>query len=123
VKGRSWVLGVRCLRLPITAESVQVARLRPSLLRQAFESPRRPLIVTGSAAILGDTGPVPVSENGRLNPLRGFAWLPRFEQEILKSSVRGIVIRPAWGVQRRRLQSSAIPVGWLRLARRFRRGI
>ena len=98
------------------------ARLHPSLLRQAFEGSRRPLIVTSSAAIL-DTGPVPVSENGRLNPPPGFAWLPGFKQEILKSSVRGIVIRPAWEVQGRRPQSSAIPVGWLRLARRFRRGI
>jgi nucleoside-diphosphate-sugar epimerase len=102
---------------------VQVAPLRPSLLRQAFEGSRRPLIVTSNAAILGDTGPVPASESARLRPLSGFAWLPRLEEEILKASgVRGIVIRPAWHVHGRRPQSSAIPVGWLRLAKRLRRG-
>ena len=101
-------------------KKVQLARLRPSLLRKAFEGSSRPLITTSSAAILGDTGPVPASESARLCPLTGFAWLPRLEEEILKSSgVRGIVIRPAWEVHGRR---PPIPVGWLRLARRLRRG-
>jgi nucleoside-diphosphate-sugar epimerase len=113
------------VELPNTTllQKVQVARLRPSLLKQSFEGSKRPLIVTSSPAILGDTGPVPVNENARLHPLPGFAWLPRFEQETLKSSVRGIVIRPAWEVHGRRPQSWAMGIGnWMTLARRFRRG-
>ena len=39
---------------------------------QALEGTRRPLIVTTGAAVLGDTGPTPLSEHARLHPLRGF---------------------------------------------------
>ena len=112
--------------LPFTfpLKRVHVARLRPSLLRTALEGSGRPLIVTSSAAILGDTGPVPVAENAPLHPLPGYAWLPRLEKEVLKSSgVRGIVIRPAWEVHGSRAHNWAIGIGnWMKLAKRFRRG-
>jgi hypothetical protein len=74
-----------------------VSRLRPSLLRRALEGSGRPLIMTSSAAVLGDTGSRPMREDAPIHPLPGFAWLPRLEEEILKSSgSRGMVIRPAW---------------------------
>jgi nucleoside-diphosphate-sugar epimerase len=117
------VIDVEC---PFTfpRKKVQVARLRPSLLRKALEGSGRALIVTGDAAILGDTGPVPVSENAALRPLSGYVWLPRLEQEILKSpGVRGIIIRPAWEVHGSKPSRLSSGLGnWITLARRFRRG-
>jgi hypothetical protein len=80
---------------------VQIARLRPALLRRALEGSDRKLIVTSSAAVLGDTGNVPLPKRARLRPLPGFAWLARLEKEILHSSGgKGIVIRPAMGDKR-----------------------
>jgi nucleoside-diphosphate-sugar epimerase len=105
-------------------QKVHVARLRPYLLARVLQGSSRPLIVTSSAAVIGDTGPVPVDEGIRLRPLTGYAWLPRLEKEVLKSSgVRSIVIRPAWERHGCRPQSGAIAIGnWMKLARRFRRG-
>lgn len=103
---------------------VQVARLRPYILARALQGSGRPLIVTSSAAILGDTGRVSVDESARLRPLPGYAWLPRLENEVLKSrGVRSVVIRPAWELHGCRPPSWAIAMGnWMKLARRFRRG-
>jgi nucleoside-diphosphate-sugar epimerase len=99
-----------------------VSRLRPSLLRRALEGSGRPLIMTSSAAVLGDTGSRPMREDAPIHPLPGFAWLPRLEEEILKSSgSRGMVIRPAWLVHGP--LAWAIEIGnWIKLAKRFRRG-
>lgn len=113
------------LELPNTLllQKVQVARLRPYLLARALRGSGRPLIVTSSAAILGDTGPVPAEESARLRPLPGYAWLPRLENEVLKSGVKSVVIRPAWEVHGCRPPSWAVAIGnWMKLARRFRRG-
>jgi nucleoside-diphosphate-sugar epimerase len=105
---------------------IRVARLRPSLLRRVLEGSGRPLIVTSSAAILGDTGPTPVGENARLNPEPGYAWLLRLEKQILKSSgVRGIVIRPAWAKHGRATENMRIGFftrHWIALALRFKQG-
>jgi len=103
---------------------VRVARLRPYLLARALQGSDRPLIVTSSAAILGDTGPVPVGESTRLRPLPGYAWLPRLEKDVLKArGVRSVVIRPAWELHGSRPPSWAIAIGnWMKLARRFRCG-
>ena len=112
------------VELPFTfpARRIRTARLRPSLLKLALEGSGRPLIVTSSAAVLGDTGSVPLGENARVHPLRGFAWLARLEKEILQASdVRTIVIRPAWQVHGAR-PPKPIALGLVRLAKRFRRG-
>jgi nucleoside-diphosphate-sugar epimerase len=63
-------------------------------------------------------------EDAAIHPLPGFAWLPRLEEEIVKSSgLRGMVIRPAWLVHGCRPHAWAIEIGnWIKLARRFRRG-
>lgn len=114
------------VELPNTAlhKKVHVARLRPYLLARALKSSDRPLIITSSAAILGDTGPIPADETRALHPLAGYAWLFRLEKELLGSSaVRMIIIRPAWELHGSRPPSWAIAIGNLiRLARRFRRG-
>lgn len=74
-------------------------RLRPVVLKRALHGHRIPLLVTSHAAVLGDTGPVPLTESARMKPLRGFAWAARFEKEVLRSrGVQGMVIRPAWHV-------------------------
>jgi len=105
-------------------QKVHVARLRPYLLAQTLQGSGRPLIVTSSAAVLGDTGSNPVDESAPLRPLQGYAWLPRLEKEILKSSrVRSIVIRPAWELHGCRPPNWSIAIGnWMRLAKRFRHG-
>ena len=105
-------------------QKVRVTRLRPYLLAQLLRNSGRSLIVTSSAAVLGDTGPVPAGENKRSHPLPGFAWLPRLENEIVQArGVRSIVIRPAWEVHGSRPPNSAIDIGnWIKLAKRFRRG-
>jgi nucleoside-diphosphate-sugar epimerase len=114
------------VELPSTLllQRVHVARLRPSLLARALQGSGRPLIVTSSAAVLGDTGPAPVAESAPLRPLRGYTWLLHLEKEILKSSaVRSIVIRPAWELHGCRPPNWGIAIGnWMRLAKRFRRG-
>lgn len=112
------------VELPMTfpARRIRVARLRPLLLKRALEGSGRPLLVTSSAAVLGDTGSVPLGENAPVRPLRGFAWLARLEKEILHASdVRGMVIRPAWEVHGSR-PPRPIAIGLVRLAKRFRRG-
>lgn len=104
-------------------KKVQVARLRPSLLVRALEGSGKLLIVTSDAAILGDTGPIPVEESATVHPLSGYRWLPRLEQAILKScGMRGVVIRPAWQVYGRRPSYLAAIGPWISLAKRFRRG-
>ena len=105
-------------------KKVYVSRLRPSLLRRALEGSGRPLIMTSSAAVLGDTGSRPMREDAPIHPLPGFAWLARLEEEILISSgLRGMVIRPAWLVHGCRSPSWAIEIGnWIKLAKRFKRG-
>jgi nucleoside-diphosphate-sugar epimerase len=110
--------------LPFTfpARRIPVASLRPSILKQALEGSGRPLIITSSAAVLGDTGTVPLGEKSRVRPLRGFAWLARLEKEILQASdMRSIVIRPAWEIHGSR-PARPIVLGLVRLAKRFRRG-
>ena len=105
-------------------QKVRVARLRPYLLAQLLRDSGKSLIVTSSAAVLGDTGPVPVGENKRANPLPGFAWLPRLENEVVQArGLRCIVIRPAWEVHGSRPPNWAIGIAnWIKLAKRFRRG-
>lgn len=109
---------------PLLRRKVYVARLRPYLLARALEGTDRPLIVTTGAVVLGDTGPIPVSENARVRPPRGHSWLARLENEILKSSkLRGVVIRPAWELHGCRPPSWEIGISnWMRIAKRFRRG-
>lgn len=117
------VIDVECPN-PLLSRRVYVNRLRPFLLAQALEGTGRPLVVTTGAAVLGDTGPTPVSEDARLHPLRGHGWLARLENELLKSSkVQCVVIRPAWELHGCRPPSCGTAVSnWMRLARRFRRG-
>ena len=92
------------------------------MLKRALEGSGRPLIVTSSAAVLGDTGSVPLGEDGRVRPLRGFAWLARLEKEILQASdTRSIVVRPAWQIHGSR-PPRPIALGLVGLAKRFRRG-
>jgi len=103
---------------------VLTARLRPVLLRNAMNSSRRLLIVTSHAAILGDTGPAPATENARVHPLRGFGWALRLEEEVAGSSKFPVVIiRPAWRIHGPG-QSLGIEVlnNWIPLSWRLKRG-
>ena len=117
------VIDVECPN-PLLSRRVYVTRLRPYLLAQILEGTGRPLLVTTGAAVLGDTGPTPISEHARLNPIRGHAWLARLENEVLKSAkVRCVVIRPAWELHGCRPPSWGVAISnWMRLARRYRRG-
>lgn len=117
------VIDVECPN-PLLSRRVYVNRLRPFLLAQVLEGTGLPLIVTTGPAVLGDTGPTPVSEDARLHPLRGHGWLARLESELLKSyKVRCVVVRPAWELHGCRPSSWGIATSnWMRLARRFRRG-
>jgi nucleoside-diphosphate-sugar epimerase len=102
---------------------VHVSRLRPMLLKNALAGSGRLLIMTSDAAVLGDTGPQPVTESARLHPLKGFAWLPRLERAILPTrNLDVVVIRPAWWVHGRGYPLSVLIGNWMTLARRFRRG-
>jgi len=114
------------VELPNTVllKRVHIAHLRPHLLARALQGSGRALIVTSSAAVLGDTGPIALDETARPRPLPGYAWLPRLESKVLQSSgLRTVVVRPAWEVHGSRPPNWAIAIGNLiRLARRFRRG-
>jgi nucleoside-diphosphate-sugar epimerase len=104
-------------------KNVRIARLRPLRLRNALRGSKRTLIVTSHAAVLGDTGPVPLAEDARPRPLRGYAWVPRLEREILGSrGMRTIVVRPAWLLHGRGCQIDIGIANWIRLAWRCRRG-
>lgn len=103
---------------------VHTARLRPALLRNSLKSSGRLLIVTSHAAILGDTGPTPATEDARANPLRGFDWALRLEKELsITPKLRVVVIRPAWLIHGPG-QSTGIEAlnNWIPLSWRFRRG-
>jgi nucleoside-diphosphate-sugar epimerase len=103
---------------------VHTARLRPLLLRNTLKSSSRLLIVTSHAAILGDTGPTPATEDARVHPLRGFGWSLRLEEEISDSSkLRVVIIRPAWRIHGPG-QSLGIEVlnNWIPLSWRLKRG-
>jgi nucleoside-diphosphate-sugar epimerase len=114
------------VELPFTfpRKRIQVPRLRPSMLSRALEGSGKVLIVTSDAAILGDTGPIPVKEQAPLHPLSGFAWLPRLEKEILNSPrVRGVVVRPARVIHGCKPSQLGVVIGsWIKLAKRFHRG-
>jgi nucleoside-diphosphate-sugar epimerase len=103
---------------------VHTARLRPALLRNALKSSGRLLIVTSHAAILGDTGPTPATEDARAHPLRGFDWALRLEEELsISTKLRVVVIRPAWLIHGPG-QSLGIEAlnNWIPLSWRFKRG-
>ena len=104
---------------------VRTKRLRPILLRDAAAASGKVLIVTSHAAVLGDTGPAPAIEDCRPNPLRGFDWVVRLEEEILSSpKLKAVVIRPAWLIHGPG-QSLGTEVlnNWIPLSWRFKRGI
>jgi len=103
---------------------VHTARLRPVLLRNALKSSGRLLIVTSHAAILGDTGPTPATEDTRAHPLRGFDWALRLEKELsLTPKLRVLVIRPAWLIHGPGQTLGIEPLNnWIPLSWRFRRG-
>jgi len=104
-------------------QRIHIGRLRPMLLKKALGRSSRLLIATSDAAVLGDTGPTPVVESARLHPLKGFAWLPRLERELLQNrNLKAVVIRPAWWVHGRGYELNVIIGNWMTLARRFRRG-
>ncbi len=110
------------LPMTFTASRTRVSRLRPLILKRALEGSGRRLIITSSAAVLGDTGKIPLGESAPARPLRGFAWLARLEKEILQASgLRSMVIRPAWQIHGSR-PPKPIVLGLVRLAKRFRRG-
>lgn len=84
------------LPLGLGFQSTKIADRRPSLLRRALKGSGKPLVMTSSAAVLGDTGPIPVDESANLPAPRNYAYLARLEREVLKArDVRGIVIRHA----------------------------
>ena len=104
---------------------VYTARLRPVLLRNVLKSSGRLLIVTSHAAIVGDTGPTPATEDARVHPLRGFDWALRLEKELSSTpKLRVVIIRPAWLIHGPG-KSLGIEVlnNWTPLSWRFRRGI
>jgi nucleoside-diphosphate-sugar epimerase len=103
---------------------VRTAQLRPVLLRDALKSSGRLLIVTSHAAILGDTGPTPATEDARAHPLRGFDWALRLEEELSNSpKLRVVVVRPAW-LMHGPGQSLGVEIlnNWIPLSWRMRRG-
>ena len=105
-------------------ERVHLSRLRPILLRRSLAGSGRTVLVSSSAAVLGDTGPVPVGEKARANSQHGFAWVSRFEKEILTSpNVRGIVIRPAWHIHGGKMWFSVELGIWINLALALKTGI
>jgi nucleoside-diphosphate-sugar epimerase len=84
------------LPLGLGFESTRLADRRPSLLRRALKGSGKPLVMTSTAAVLGDTGPTPVDENAHLPVPRNYSFLARLEHDVLKArDVCGIVIRPA----------------------------
>jgi len=102
---------------------VRIGQLRPVLIRQALAGSNRPLIVTSHAAVLGDTGPIPVTESARANPLRGYAWLRRLEAEVLHGwDAGGVVVRPAWWIHGRGCITPLVVSKLVELAWRFRHG-
>ncbi len=103
---------------------VRIEQLRPSLLKRAFDFSGRVLIVTSHAAVLGDTGPIPATEEATPHPMRGFGWALRLEEEMShRSKSRVLIIRPAWRIHGRG-QSLGIEVlnNWIPLSWRFKRG-
>lgn len=84
------------LPLGLGFQSTKIADRRPSLLRRALKGSGKPLVMTSSAAVLGDTGPRAVGESAHLPAPRNYAYLARLEREVLKArDMCGIVIRPA----------------------------
>jgi nucleoside-diphosphate-sugar epimerase len=103
---------------------VRTAHLRPTLLRDALKSSSRLLIVTSHAAVLGDTGSTPATEDARTHPLRGFDWALRLEEELSNSAkLRVVVIRPAWLIHGPG-QSLGVEAlnNWIPLSWRLKRG-
>lgn len=79
--------------------------------------------MTSHAAILGDTGPTPATEDARVHPLRGFGWAHRLEKDLLVSpKLRVVIIRPAWRIHGPG-QSLGIEIlnSWIPLSWRFKR--
>jgi nucleoside-diphosphate-sugar epimerase len=105
-------------------KKVHTARLRPALLRDALKSSGRLLIVTSHAAILGDTGTTPVTEDARAHPLRGFDWALRLEKELSHSPrLQVVIIRPAWLIHGPgRGLGIEVLNNWIPLSWRFKRG-
>jgi nucleoside-diphosphate-sugar epimerase len=105
------------LPLGLGFESTQIADRRPSLLRRALKGSGKPLIMTSSAAVLGDTGPTPVNENARLHTPSNYAYLARLEKDVLKADdVCGVVIRP--GIEHGLFPGITPLDGWFGLAER-----
>jgi len=103
---------------------IHTAQLRPSLLKRILDSSNRVLVVTSHAAVLGDTGPLPATEDATPHPMRGFSWALRLEEEISQSSkLRVVIIRPAWRIHGPG-QSLGIEVlsNWIPLSWRLKRG-
>jgi len=83
------------LPLGLGLESTKIADCRPSLLRRALKGSGKPLIMTSTASVLGDTGPVPVGEDALLHTPSNYAYLARLEEDVLSADdVCGVVIRP-----------------------------
>src|SRR5215831_8558443 len=98
---------------------VHTAQLRPVLLRNALKSSGKLLVVTSHAAILGDTGPTPATEDARAHPLPGFDWAFRLEKELSTTpKLRVVIIRPAWLIYGRgqslgiEILNNWIPLSW-----------
>jgi nucleoside-diphosphate-sugar epimerase len=110
--------------LTFPRKRVHTAHLRPSLLKHALGSSARVLIVTSHAAVLGDTGPIPATEDATPHPMRGFGWALRLEEEVSHNSkLRVVIIRPAWRIHGPG-QSLGIEVlnNWIPLSWRLKRG-
>jgi nucleoside-diphosphate-sugar epimerase len=105
----------------VRSKNVRVASLRPYLLLRALEGTGKRLVVTSTAAVLGETGTTPLDETARAQPQRNYAWLARLEKKRLSANgVQPIVVRPS--TVHGLLPIVASLTAWLLLARRRRRG-
>jgi nucleoside-diphosphate-sugar epimerase len=96
-------------------ESTRIADRRPALLRDALKGSGKPLIMTSSASVLGDTGPAPVDENAPLHTPPNFAYLARLEEEVCNAEdICGVVIRP--GIQHGLSPGTTLVRYWFSLA-------
>jgi nucleoside-diphosphate-sugar epimerase len=109
------------LPLGLGFESTKIADRRPSLLRRALKGSGKPLIMTSTASVLGDTGPVPVGEDALLHTPSNYAYLARLEEDVRSADdVCGIVIRP--GIEHGPLPGASPVIYWYSLAEQLGKG-
>ena len=109
------------LPLGLGFESTKITDRRPSLLRRALKGSGKPLIMTSTASVLGDTGPTPVGEDALLHTPSNYAYLARLEEDVLSADdVCGVVIRP--GIEHGPLPGASSVSYWYSLAGRLGKG-